>query len=69
MTTAERFILRNGERKLKNMRCPTCDKLMLGPISRYFSGFYDRPAKRVCMICPACHQPFEVAVSKIKYEA
>lgn len=71
MTTAERFILRNGQRKLHNLRCPICDKLMLGPLSRYINGVsVDGHRKRtVHMTCPACHQPFEIAASKIKYEA
>lgn len=66
MSFAERFITRNGNRKLKNMRCPMCDKLMLGPLSRYVMDFSKR---KLSLICPACHQPFEVEATEIKYEA
>lgn len=65
MSFAERFIRKNGNRKLRNMRCPTCDKLMLGPLSRYVT---DLSGTKIGLQCATCHQHFEVEAAEIQYE-
>lgn len=61
--TAEQFMRANGNRTI-NMRCPRCDKLMVGPLSRFLMDI----GKALELICPACRQPFTVERKNVKYE-
>lgn len=68
MSAFERFIRRNGQRRLRNMHCPTCSKIMLGPLSRYvLTASGQMRNLTIGLICGACRQPFECAANKIQY--
>lgn len=65
MKSLAKFILENGQRKLK-MRCSICAHILNGPLSRYLM---EVRGKKLELICSACRQSFEVEVSDVQYEA
>ena len=62
---AEHFMRANGQRPIK-LRCTLCDKLLVGPLSRFLM---DYAGKELELMCPACRQTFTVETKNVKYEA